>query len=88
MKTKITYVNIGRNNFNGSEEFDCKTENLQDAVQSCETKAFNEVQKYLMSSIVGLSPNEEEYAEKNTYDVCVGDFGRVVGKVIIEVKKK
>lgn len=83
MKLFIKFEEVGRGKFNTIWSEDINTDSLQVAVESCEVKAFEEVQKYLMSSIVQLRPNEEDYEEVNTYAVCVGDFERVVGKVII-----
>jgi len=83
MKMSIQLENIGRSTFNAIWSENINTNSLQEAIETCEVKAFEEVQKFLLSSIVNLVPNEEDYLDMNTYDVCVGDFGRVVGKVII-----
>lgn len=83
IKMFIKFEEVGRNKFNSTQNKEIKTESLQEAVESCEVEAFAEVQKHLMSGIVELVPKEEDYAEENIYDVCVGDFGRVVGRVII-----
>lgn len=83
MKMFIKFEEIGRGKFNTMWNEDVKTDSLQEAIESCESKAFAEVQKYLLSSVVELVPQEEDYVDINTYDVCVGDFGRVVGRVII-----
>ena len=83
MKMFIKLEEVGRNKFNANLNEEIKTDSLQEATESCEMKALAEVQKHLMSSIVNLVPKEEEYGEQNSYDVCVGDFGRVVGKVTI-----
>jgi len=91
MKMYIKLEEVGRGKFNTIWQENINTDSLQEAVESCEAKAFEEAQKYLYSGIVELHPLEEEYQEVNNYYVCVGDFCRIVGKVIIgiypEVKK-
>lgn len=83
MKLYIKFEEVGRGKFNTIWSEEINTDSLQVAIESCETKAFEEVQKYLMSNVVQLVPREENYGDENTYDVCVGEFPRKVGKVII-----
>lgn len=79
----IKLEEVGRGKFNTIWNEEIKTDSLSEAIESCEVKAFEEVQKYLLSSIVELDPLEDDFLDINNYYVCVGDFKRVVGKVVI-----
>lgn len=83
MKMFIKFEEVGRNKFNVTINEEIKTDSLMEAIESCEIKAFAEVQKHLMSGIVELMPMDDDYLDENYYYVCVGDFKRVVGKVTI-----